>query len=88
MKIYQINDIIPDLTKPTENYVGIFEDTPDPEIEWPHRHTFYSLVLFTQGSGMNVIDFDAERSVTKLIAEPGTHHLFVVHIIAKPKSSG
>ena len=58
MKIYQINDIIPELTKPTENYVGIFEDTPDPEIEWPHRHTFYSLVLFTQGSGMNVIDFD------------------------------
>jgi AraC-like DNA-binding protein len=58
MKIYQINDIIPDLTKPTAYYVGVFEDTPDPEIEWPHRHGFYSLVWFTQGNGINVIDFD------------------------------
>lgn len=33
IKIYQINDIIPYLIEPTEYYVGIFEDTPDPEIE-------------------------------------------------------
>lgn len=58
MKIYQINDIIPDLIEPTEYYVGVFEDTPDPEIEWPHIHGFYSLVWFTQGNGINVIDFD------------------------------
>lgn len=58
MKVYQITDIIPKLTKPTEYYVGVFEDTPDPEIEWPHRHAFYSFVWFTQGNGMNVIDFD------------------------------
>ncbi|TKC09703.1 helix-turn-helix domain-containing protein [Pedobacter frigoris] len=58
MKIYQISDIIPELTKPTAYYVGVFEDTPDPDIEWPHRHGFYSLVWFTQGNGINVIDFD------------------------------
>ncbi|MDR7210291.1 AraC family transcriptional regulator [Flavobacterium piscis] len=58
MKVYQITDIIPELTKPTEYSVGVFEDTPDPEIEWPHRHAFYSVVWFTQGSGINVIDFD------------------------------
>ncbi|WP_028298040.1 AraC family transcriptional regulator [Olivibacter sitiensis] len=58
MKIYQINDIIPSLVKPKEYYVGVFEDTPDPDIEWPHRHGFYSLVWFTQGNGINVIDFD------------------------------
>ncbi|WP_312923194.1 helix-turn-helix domain-containing protein [Empedobacter brevis] len=58
MKVYQITDIIPELTKPTEYYVGVFEDTPDPEIEWPHRHAFYSLVWFTKGKGINVIDFD------------------------------
>ncbi|MGV0827732.1 helix-turn-helix domain-containing protein [Empedobacter brevis] len=58
MKVYQITDIIPELTKPAEYYVGVFEDTPDPEIEWPHRHAFYSLVWFTKGSGINVIDFD------------------------------
>lgn len=58
MKVYQITDIIPELTEPTEYYVGVFEDTPDPEIEWSHRHAFYSLVWFTQGNGINVIDFD------------------------------
>ncbi|MET4083928.1 AraC family transcriptional activator of pobA [Pedobacter sp. UYP30] len=58
MKIYQINDIISDLPKLTEYYFGIFEDTPNPIIEWPHRHGFYSLVWFIQGSGINVIDFD------------------------------
>ncbi len=58
MRIYQINDIVPDLTEPTAYHVGIFEDTPDPNIEWPHRHGFYSMVWFTQGSGINVIDFD------------------------------
>ena len=58
MKIYQINDIIPELTEPTIYYVGVFEDTPDPGIEWPHRHGFYSLIWFTQGNGINVIDFE------------------------------
>ena len=58
MKVYQITDIIPDLIKPTEYYVGVFEDTPDPKIEWPHRHAFYSLIWFTKGNGINVIDFD------------------------------
>jgi len=58
MKVYQITDILPELTKPTEYYVGVFEDTPDPEIEWPHRHAFYSLVWFTKGNGINVIDFN------------------------------
>lgn len=58
MKIYQITDIIPKLTKPTECYVGIFEHTADPKIEWPHRHAFYSLVWFTKGNGINVIDFN------------------------------
>ncbi len=58
MKVYQIIDIIPKLAKPVEYYASIFEQTPDPEIEWPHRHAFYSLVLFTRGSGINVIDFD------------------------------
>ena len=39
------------------HYVGTFEDTQDPDIEWGHRHSFYSLVWFTSGSGFYVIDF-------------------------------
>ncbi|MDV7695518.1 AraC family ligand binding domain-containing protein [Chryseobacterium soli] len=58
MKTYQINDIITNLAEPAAYYVGVFEDTPDPDIEWPHKHSFYSVIWFTQGSGINVIDFD------------------------------
>lgn len=27
-------------------------------MEWPHRHDFYSIVWFTESTGVNVIDFD------------------------------
>ncbi|MGE0076396.1 MAG: helix-turn-helix domain-containing protein [Bacteroidales bacterium] len=58
IKTYLINNIIPDLEEPIGYYVGIFEDTPDTNIEWPHRHGFFSFVWFTKGHGINVIDFD------------------------------
>lgn len=58
MKIYKIADIIPNLTTVTDYYVGVFENTPDPEITWPHRHAFFSVVWFKKGNGINVIDFD------------------------------
>ncbi|HEY5507309.1 MAG TPA: AraC family transcriptional regulator [Paludibacter sp.] len=57
MKTYSIYDIIPNLTQPTDYFVGIFEDTEDPDIETNHRHSYYSIVWFMQGCGMNVIDF-------------------------------
>lgn len=58
MKIYSIKDIIPTLEETTDYFVGVFEETEDPDIEWPHRHSFYSMVWFTEGSGFNVIDFE------------------------------
>ena len=51
MKIYKISDIL-DSIEPVQHYIGIFEETPDPDIEWPHRHNFYSIVWFTQGKGI------------------------------------
>jgi AraC-like DNA-binding protein len=57
MKEYPINFIIQNRENSQGYFVGTFEDTEDPEIEWPHRHSFYSIVLFTVGSGINVIDF-------------------------------
>jgi len=57
VKIYKISDIL-DSIEPVQHYIGIFEETPDPDIEWPHRHNFYSIVWFTQGKGLNVIDFE------------------------------
>jgi transcriptional regulator len=48
------------MDKAPQLFVGIFEQTPDPEeIEWAHRHTYYSIVWFTSGKGFNVIDFSA-----------------------------
>nr|WP_294896017.1 AraC family transcriptional regulator [uncultured Pedobacter sp.] len=58
MKIYQIDDIIPKLNESIEYYAGVIEDISDPNIEWPHRQGFYSLVWFTQGNGLNIIEFE------------------------------
>lgn len=58
MKSCSIADIIPELKPLVGYHVGVFEDTPDPNVEWPHRHSFFSLVWFTNGSGINVIDFN------------------------------
>lgn len=55
---YSISDIIVSGLENDSFYTGTFEDTEDPEINWPHRHDFYSLVWFTNGVGINVIDFE------------------------------
>ncbi|RRD56972.1 AraC family transcriptional regulator [Tannerella forsythia] len=58
LKEYSISDL---LTLPSQHipyYAGTFEGTEDPEVEWPHRHSFFSLVWFTGGSGFYVIDFE------------------------------
>ena len=56
LKEYSISEILssPDYMS---YFVGTFEDTQDPDIEWAHRHSFYSLVWFTEGRGFYVIDF-------------------------------
>lgn len=56
LKEYSISDIL-STTENVPYFVGTFEDTDDPDIEWAHRHSFYSLVWFTQGKGFYVIDF-------------------------------
>ena len=53
---YSISEILSSLNE-MSYFVGTFEDTQDPDIEWAHRHSFYSLVWFTAGSGFYVIDF-------------------------------
>lgn len=58
MNSYNIKDIVPELKHNVDYYLGIFEDTPDPDLGWPHRHNFFSLIWFTDGSGINVIDFE------------------------------
>lgn len=58
LKEYSIPDI---LTLPLQHvpyYVGTFEGTEDADLEWPHRHSFFSFIWFTEGSGVYVIDFE------------------------------
>lgn len=57
MKEYSISDLSDSLSSHVPYYVGKFEEVPDPDIEWAHRHSFYSLVWFTEGEGFYVIDF-------------------------------
>lgn len=57
LKEYSISNILDLPTQYIPYYAGTFEETEDPEIEWPHRHAFYSLVWFTQGQGFYVVDF-------------------------------
>lgn len=58
LKEYAIRDLLSSSLDHIPYYIGTFEDTPDaPEIDWPHRHAFYTAVWFTQGSGFYVIDF-------------------------------
>ncbi|MDF0707668.1 AraC family transcriptional regulator [Flagellimonas okinawensis] len=58
LKEYSISDIILSNPKDRFFYVGTFEGTEDPKVEWPHRHDFYSIVWFTKSTGINVIDFE------------------------------
>lgn len=58
LKEYTISDIIVASPKEKFYYVGTFEGTENPDVNWPHRHDFYSIVWFTDSSGINVIDFD------------------------------
>ncbi len=55
---YTISDIIISNPQKQFYYIGTFENTENPNVEWPHRHNFYSIVWFTESSGINVIDFD------------------------------
>ena len=55
---YAINDVLDLPSQYLPYFVGTFEGTEDPDIEWPHRHSFYSLVWFTEGTGFYVVDFE------------------------------
>lgn len=57
LKEYSIANILGVPNHFISYFVGTFEGTEDPDIEWPHRHSFYSLVWFTHGSGFYVVDF-------------------------------
>jgi len=56
LKEYSISDILELSPRYIPYHADTFEGMEDPAAEWPHRHTFYSVVWFTKGTGMYVID--------------------------------
>ncbi len=58
LKVYTISELLALPPHYIPYYVGTFESTEDPDIEWAHRHSFFSLVWFTVGTGSYVIDFE------------------------------
>jgi len=56
LKEYSISDILELPARYIPYYADTFERMEDPDTEWPHRHTFHSVVWFTKGTGMYVID--------------------------------
>lgn len=56
LKEYSISHLLNLPNQHIPYYAGTFEGTEDPDLEWPHRHSFYSIVWFTGGSGFYVID--------------------------------
>lgn len=54
---YSIPDIIDDTSTERCFHIGKFEKLRDSFVQHPHRHDFYSIVWFTCGLGVNIIDF-------------------------------
>lgn len=67
LKEYSVSDILGLPSQHLPYFVGTFEDTEDADVEWPHRHNFYSLVWFTKGSGFYVIDMQEYKIVPNRI---------------------
>lgn len=58
LKEYTISEIIISNSPNKPYYIGTFEDTEAGDIDWPHKHDFFSIVWFTHSYGVNVIDFE------------------------------
>lgn len=58
LKVYAISDLLALPPQYIPYYADTFEGTEDPDVEWAHRHSFFSLVWFTEGTGSYVIDFE------------------------------
>lgn len=56
---YSLKEIAIHSLQPECYHIERFEEMTDPEgIQLPHTHNFYSMVWFTHGAGVNVIDFN------------------------------
>lgn len=55
---YTLSDFISAPSIHIAYYANYLEAIEEPEMKWPYRQSFYSIIWFTQGEGLKVIDFN------------------------------
>ena len=79
-KIISIADLINQSEKQVDFLVDRFEEMEEPaNIEFPHKHNFYSIMWITNGKSKQYIDFKNYTVFenTLFFISPGQLHLFV-----------
>jgi hypothetical protein len=54
---YSIGHFIHEPSNPTEFEITRFEAMVEPDIEDPHKHTFYEIIWFDDGRSIQTIDY-------------------------------
>ena len=76
--IYSIGNFINQPTNPTGFEITRFGEMEDPDIDDPHKHTFYEITWIDQGGGSQVIDYTAYKNMdgSLFFVSPGQLHHF------------
>ena len=75
---YSIGHFINQPANPTEFEITRFGEMEEPDIEDPHKHTFYEITWIDQGGGSQVIDYREYPNVdgSLFFVSPGQLHHF------------
>lgn len=75
---YSIGHFINQPHNPTEFEITRFQEMEDPDIEDPHKHTFYEITWIEKGGGSQVIDYQGYPNLDNSLffVSPGQLHHF------------
>ncbi|GAB2592325.1 AraC family transcriptional regulator [Spirosoma areae] len=75
---YSIGHFINQPANPTEFEITRFEEMDEPEVDDPHKHTFYEIIWFDAGTSRQTIDYQEYDIApgTLFFISPGQLHLF------------
>lgn len=75
---YSIGHFINEPSNPTEFEVTLFNSMPEPDVEDPHKHTFYEIIWVESGSTIQGIDYVSYevKPQSLFFISPGQLHQF------------
>ena len=75
---YSIGHFINQPDNPTEFEITRFEEMEEPDVEDPHKHTFYEITWIEKGGGSQVVDYKEYKNVdgSLFFISPGQLHHF------------